>query len=136
MTHVYLLWHVHHFAPDESGVVRHFENADDYWDEDEDNIKLLGVYSSREAAERRIGEARTLPGFRDEPHCFHISPYELDRDEWTTGYFTATYPVPDPAPDPGTAAEAARDRHVDRPGPHAPPRPPRGPAAPGSGAGP
>ena len=48
--------------------------------------KLLGVYSSREAAERRVGTARRLPGFIDQPNDFEISEYELDRDGWTEGF--------------------------------------------------
>jgi hypothetical protein len=39
-------------------------------------------------AEQRIARARDLPGFRDEPDCFVIDGYELDRDEWLEGYVT------------------------------------------------
>jgi hypothetical protein len=122
MTRVYLLWHVHHLVPGPSGVIRHFENDGDYWDEDNDEIKLLGVYSSREAATRRIEAARTLPGFRDEPRCFYISSNEVDEDQWTEGYFTYTYGVEDP---PDRSCSYDRPANMPRPsGPFARPGPP------------
>lgn len=55
-------------------------------EEEGDNPKILGVYSTRERAEDRVGRARLLPGFRDEPDCFLVDGYELDTDEWSEGY--------------------------------------------------
>ena len=51
--------------------------------------KPLGVYSSDAAAQARIEPARTLPGFSDEPDCFQITLYTLDKDEWTEGFSIA-----------------------------------------------
>jgi hypothetical protein len=81
---------VHHRAEDETGEVRHFADSGTVViDEQEgDDVKLLGIYSSRATAEQRIARARDLPGFRDEPDCFLIAGYELDRDEWLEGYVT------------------------------------------------
>ncbi|WP_419668807.1 hypothetical protein [Streptomyces sp. 2-1] len=31
-------------------------------------------------------QARLLPGFRDEPECFHFDAYELDEDHWAEGF--------------------------------------------------
>ncbi|MEU0071890.1 hypothetical protein ABZ027_20425 [Streptomyces sp. NPDC006332] len=86
-TTVYLLWHVHHRA-EEDGGIRHFTEPDDFWSDEEagDDVKLLGTYSSREAALMRIERARRLPGFADEPDCFSIQESVLDEDEWTEGY--------------------------------------------------
>jgi hypothetical protein len=64
---VFLLWHV-----------AHQNNRDD--------AKLLGVYSSRAKAEARITSARLLPGFADEPECFTIDEYTIDQDEWVEGF--------------------------------------------------
>jgi len=64
---VYLLWH-----------------GDD--DETSPEPKLLGVYSSEQAALARVDRASSLPGFSDHPNAFHTSRYEIDKDEWTTGY--------------------------------------------------
>jgi hypothetical protein len=35
---------------------------------------------------RKPVSARTLPGFSDEPDCFQITLYTLDKDEWTEGF--------------------------------------------------
>jgi hypothetical protein len=86
---VYLLWHVHHRVT-EGAEVRHFAGPDDFWADEEagDDVKLLGTYSSREAARARIERARQLPGFSDEPDCFYVEESEVDKDEWTEGYVT------------------------------------------------
>jgi hypothetical protein len=47
------------------------------------------IYLSRDRAEARISAARLLPGFRDEPDCFEVMKYVLDRDEWQEGYVIA-----------------------------------------------
>jgi hypothetical protein len=65
---VYLLWHgddTHEGSP---------------------GSRLLGVYSSREAALDRIGRSISLPGFVDHPDNFWVARYTIDRDEWTAGY--------------------------------------------------
>jgi hypothetical protein len=46
-------------------------------DEDEDE-KLLGVFTSAEAAARAQHRAQTLPGFRDSPKEFATTVYSLD----------------------------------------------------------
>ncbi|GAB4587052.1 DUF7336 domain-containing protein [Nocardia sp. IFM 10818] len=54
--------------------------------EGEDEIKLIGVYSSEENARAAIERLRIQPGFRDLPECFVIHAYEIDKDYWTEGY--------------------------------------------------
>ncbi|MEV6073325.1 hypothetical protein AB0L82_42840 [Nocardia sp. NPDC052001] len=89
---VYLLRHIHHAQPPDGSPIRHIDDDGDLiWDEKEDEIKLLGVYSSEQRAQERILQARTLPGFEDEPDCFHIDRTRVDRDHWTSGYFTYHY---------------------------------------------
>lgn len=87
---VFLLWHVHHVATGPGGEVRHFDGPGEFWADEEagDDVKILGVYSSRENALARIESAKELDGFRDEPDCFHIDEYRLDADHWTDGFFT------------------------------------------------
>lgn len=52
-----------------------------------DEVKLIGVYSSKEKAEQVIRRYIILPGFKDYPiECFHISKYEIDKDQWTEGF--------------------------------------------------
>ncbi len=65
---VFLLWHVH-----EPPV-------------GEDDVKLIGVYSSQELAERAKERVLSQPGFRDAPKGFQIDRYQLDQDHWTEGY--------------------------------------------------
>ncbi|MEV7182359.1 hypothetical protein [Kitasatospora sp. NPDC093679] len=85
---VHLLWHIaHHNEAGEDGATLHLDGDVPYLDEqDGDDAKLLGVYSTEALAEERIHRARLLPGFAEEPDCFHIGEYTLDRDEWTEGF--------------------------------------------------
>lgn len=55
-------------------------------EQDGDEVKLLGVYSSREKAEGRMISARLLPGFADEPECFIVDEYTVDTDKWVEGF--------------------------------------------------
>lgn len=67
---------------------------------DDDDAKLIGVYSSRLEAERAVERLRTMPGFVDyprvvdprkdeDPNGFYISEFELDQDEWRQGFISA-----------------------------------------------
>ena len=67
---VFILWH-------------HYRD-----DPDDDDAKLLGVYSSKELAEdRRDRKYRQLPGFSRDEGEFTIDPYEIDEDHWNDGFF-------------------------------------------------
>ncbi|WP_433560927.1 DUF7336 domain-containing protein [Nocardia sp. CA-151230] len=90
---VYLLRHIHHARPLDGSPTRHGDDDGDLdWDEHEgDEVKLLGVYSTEQRAQERIREAQTLPGFRNEPDCFHIDKCQVDKDDRTSGYFTYRY---------------------------------------------
>jgi hypothetical protein len=65
----------------------------------EEDVKLVGVYRSVEAARSAVERLRIHPGFRDHPRIvdpkkdtdeqgFHIGTYPLDRDHWSEGYVT------------------------------------------------
>jgi hypothetical protein len=88
MTDVFLLYHISHALRDDDADQGHLEpDGTPLCDEQMgDDVKLLGVYSSDAAARSRIESARTLPGFRDEPHCFQIVPQTIDKDDWTEGF--------------------------------------------------
>ena len=65
-------------------VLQHVHSLDD----GAEDVKLIGVYSSREnaqAAAKRLGQA---PGFAEAPDGFHIDEYQLDKDQWVEGYST------------------------------------------------
>ena len=63
---------------------------------DDEEVKLIGVYSSRAAAEDAVARLRDSPGFRNHPQIidegseaeegFHIVEYELDQDHWVEGF--------------------------------------------------
>jgi hypothetical protein len=88
MTDVFLLWHISHTLRADAPSTRHIDDdGSPLCDEQAgDDPKLLGVYSSDAAAQARIESARMLPGFSGEPYCFQISPYTLDKHEWTGGF--------------------------------------------------
>ncbi len=57
--------------------------------DDVEDIKMMGVYSSRKNALMAKKRYRELPGFRDSPRGFSISAFEVDQDaEWREGFVT------------------------------------------------
>ena len=71
MSQVHLLWHV---------------RSDD---EDGDDAKLIGVYSSEASAEAAIDRVKDQPGFVDHPKGFEIAAYKIDHDNWSEGFVSA-----------------------------------------------
>ena len=73
MTNVFLLPHLHEF------------------DDGHEDMKLIGVYSSRANAEAALAAVHGQPGFRETPSGFSINEWPLDstRPEWSEGYVTA-----------------------------------------------
>jgi len=51
-----------------------------------DDIKLIGIYSSNDAAEAAMRRVQKLPGFSEFPQGFSIDAYEIDKDHWTEGF--------------------------------------------------
>ena len=74
MTDVFLVHHVHQL-PD-----------------DEEDVKLLGVFSSEEKAVFAIDCARSLHGFSEAPDGFSVSKYQVDKRAWTEGFVTWVQP--------------------------------------------
>ena len=67
-------------------------------DKNED-IKTIGIYSSKQIAIRAIERTKILPGFSDYPRLidpmkddeesgFYIDEYALNKDHWEAGYVT------------------------------------------------
>jgi hypothetical protein len=62
------------------------KNIDNERDEDD---KLLGVYSSKVIAQKRIKiKYRKLPGFKNKNGEFIIDKYQSDKDHWEVGFIT------------------------------------------------
>lgn len=68
MADVFVLHHVHEAS-----------NGDE-------DVKLLGVYSSEPEAKSAIERLKNQPGFREHLEGFCITRYELNRDEWREGF--------------------------------------------------
>jgi homoserine kinase type II len=54
----------------------------------EEDVKFIGVYSTRESAEAAVQRLLDKPGFRDDSEGFHIDEYSLDEDHWPEGFVT------------------------------------------------
>ena len=67
---VYVVHHVHIF------------------EEDDEDVKLIGVYSTMRHARAAVERLRLQPGFRDTPDGFSIDSYKLNQDHWGTGFIT------------------------------------------------
>jgi homoserine kinase type II len=70
VTKVYVLQHVHSLQGGE------------------EDVKFIGVYSSRENAQAAIARLGRAPGFADALDGFHIDEYPVDKDQWVDGYST------------------------------------------------
>lgn len=75
MKFVYLLWHTHTLESLDGG----------------EDVKLIGVYTSKELAEAAQARSELLEGFKDAKEGFEISRSVLDKDCWTSGYITNFY---------------------------------------------
>ena len=67
---VFLLQHIHEM---ESG---------------EEDIKIIGIYSSEESAKQAITRLSIQPGFSKHIEGIEIDCYQLDQDHWTEGFIT------------------------------------------------
>lgn len=55
-------------------------------DRPDEDVKLIGVYSTETAAKAAIDQLRQEAGFRDWPDGFHIDEYRLDETQWRGGF--------------------------------------------------
>jgi homoserine kinase type II len=59
------------------------QHVDDRVDED---VKLIGIYSTEEDAHAAIARLVVQPGFQDVPKGFHVDRYTVGKDHWTEGF--------------------------------------------------
>lgn len=57
-------------------------------DDDCEDVKLIGIYSSEANAAAGLERVRHMPGFCDDPSGFSIACYKVDEDHWAEGYVT------------------------------------------------
>jgi hypothetical protein len=61
----------------------------------EEDVKTIGIYSSKAAAEAAVARLQSQLGFRDHPNVvedgdgFYIGRYPIDKDYWVEGYIQA-----------------------------------------------
>lgn len=67
---VFVLHHIHQMTPEQ------------------DDVKLIGIYSTYERAQSAQDRTSRLDGFRDAHGGFQIDEYDVDVDCWTEGYTT------------------------------------------------
>ena len=68
-------------------VLQHVHTRDD----DTEDVKFIGVYSTRENAQAAIARLSAAPGFSETPNGFHIDEYQVDKDQWTAGYVALAF---------------------------------------------
>lgn len=55
----------------------------------EENVKIIGIYSSRKKAEEVVKKYKEIKGFSRFPDdCFYIDKYKLNQDYWRDGFIT------------------------------------------------
>ena len=84
---------VHADTDDFNGSIGEFRGsvfylAHEYFDGEYDNVSDLGYDSTYENAEKSLSEYRENPEFINYPDGFSIDEYEIDKPEWTEGFFT------------------------------------------------
>lgn len=58
----------------------------------EDEMKMLGVYSSRQKARDAVKKYKRLPGFKRYPRNFCVSRSEINKMEWAEGFVSMKPP--------------------------------------------
>jgi hypothetical protein len=51
-----------------------------------EDIKVIGIYSSRQSAESAKVRLSRKPGFEQSMGGFHVDEYILDQDNWAEGF--------------------------------------------------
>ncbi|KES17843.1 hypothetical protein GASC598I20_013380 [Gilliamella apicola SCGC AB-598-I20] len=59
-----------------------------YEDTDDEDVKIIGIYSSRRQAKVAINRMMKKPGFIDFPDDFQIHDDVLGRDSWVDEFVT------------------------------------------------
>ena len=74
-------------------VVQHVHERDD----GVEDVKFIGVYSSRTKAQEAVARLSCLPGFAEASDGFHVDEYRIDHDHCAEVYVTVGSTSP-PAP--------------------------------------
>jgi hypothetical protein len=63
-------------------VLQHVHTRED----GSEDVKFIGVYSSRQKADAAVARLGRQPGFSEAPEGFHVDEYRVDQDHWVQGY--------------------------------------------------
>ena len=90
---VHLVWHVRHARNLDGSPTEHRDPDGGFtFDEEFDDLKIIGIYADEPLADAAIARAKLLPGFQDEPECFMVDRFTVGQDLWTEGFVSE--PVP------------------------------------------
>ena len=73
-------------AQDMVFVLEHARYDDDNSDNDIVDLKLIGVFATKQQAKAAIEQLKQQPGFKDYPKGFHIDAYPLGQINWSSGF--------------------------------------------------
>jgi hypothetical protein len=65
-------------------LVQHVHTLED----EEEDVKIIGIYSTQDTARKAVERLRLQPGFRESPDDFSVDRYILNMDHWTEGFVT------------------------------------------------
>ena len=67
-------------------VLEHARYKDDNKNNDVEDFKLIGVFSTEAEAQAAIEQLKSQSGFKDYPNGFHIDAYPLNQINWSSGF--------------------------------------------------
>lgn len=62
------------------------------FDDESEDVKLVGIYSTKEKAQAALERVANQPGFCDFPDGFSIGEIVVDQDHWLEGFVTEGAP--------------------------------------------
>ena len=67
-------------------VLEHALYKDDDKNNDVEDYKLIGVFTTEQQAQTAMSQLKMQPGFKDYPNGFHIDAYPLNQVNWSSGF--------------------------------------------------
>lgn len=55
-------------------------------DEDNESVKIIGIFATKENAENARMQLAGKPGFKQHPNGFYIDEYPIDEINWSEGF--------------------------------------------------
>ena len=67
-------------------ALEHALYKDDDRNNDVEDYKLIGVFTTEQQAQTAMSQLKMQPGFKDYPNGFHIDAYPLNQVNWSSGF--------------------------------------------------